>query len=52
MELYEKKLKPPNCNDRKLKLFLITDNEIDKMGFLNRKDYAYLYSSKAFLPVI
>ena len=27
MEFYEKKLKPPNCNDRKLKLFLITDDE-------------------------
>ena len=27
VELYEKKLKPPNCNDRKLKLFLITDDE-------------------------
>ena len=27
VEFYEKRLKPPNCKDRKLKLFLITDDE-------------------------
>jgi lysophospholipase L1-like esterase len=45
---FNKKELENNYTEREKKLFLITDNEIDKMGFLNRKDYAYLYSSKAF----
>ena len=27
VEFYEKKLKPPNCKDRKFKTYLITDDE-------------------------
>jgi len=45
---FNKKELENNYNEREKKLFLITDNEIDKMDFLNRKDYAYLYSSKEF----
>lgn len=45
---FNKKELENNYNEKEKKLFLITDNEIDKMDFLNRKDYAYLYSSKEF----
>jgi lysophospholipase L1-like esterase len=45
---FNKKELENNYNEREKKLFLITDDEIDKMDFLNRKDYAYLYSSKEF----
>ena len=45
---FNKKELENNYNEREKKLFLITDNEIDKIDFLNRKDYAYLYSSKEF----
>ena len=45
---FNKKELENNYNEKEKKLFLITDNEIDKMNFLNRKDYAYLYSSKEF----
>ena len=45
---FNKKELENNYNEKEKKLFLITDNEIDKIDFLNRKDYAYLYSSKQF----
>ena len=37
-----------NYNDKEKNLFLITNDEINQMTFLDHKDYAYLYSSKEF----
>jgi len=46
--IFNKKKIEENYAENEKKLFLISNNEIDQMDFLNHKDYAYLYSSKEF----
>ena len=46
--VFDKKKSNINYDEKEKELFLISNEEIDNMEFLNRKDYAYLYSVEEF----